>query len=70
MRPLLSVLACESGLLPKFQLDHSLELISYYMVFFMQVLLFVLAIAWVAILWALKRTRSYFLLCLHLWFNL
>jgi hypothetical protein len=36
----------------------------------MQAFLSVHAITWVAILWPLKRTRSYFLPCLHLWYVL
>jgi hypothetical protein len=60
VRPLLSILACGSGLLPKLHLDHNLELILYYVVSFMQALLSVLAVAWVTILWPLRRTRSYF----------
>jgi hypothetical protein len=36
----------------------------------MHALLSVHVVAWVAILWPLRRTRSYFLPCLHLWYIL
>ena len=67
IKPSLPILAFKSDLLPKLHLDHNLELISYYVVSFMHALLSLLALAWVTILWSLKRIRSYFLPYLHLW---
>jgi hypothetical protein len=40
---------------------------SCYVVFSMQALLSMYAIAWVAILWPLRWIKNYFLPCLHLW---
>ena len=67
MRHVLSILAYEIGLLPPLHLEHNLDFISCYVVSSMQVLLSVLAVAWIAILWPLRRKTSYFLPCLLLW---
>jgi hypothetical protein len=68
MRPPLSILASESGLLLfRTQLEHNSDFTSCHVVSSMQVLLSMHVVAWVTILWPLRRTRSYFLPCLHLW---
>jgi hypothetical protein len=61
VRHVLSILACEIGLLPPLHLEHNFEFTSCHVLYSMQALLSVLAVAWVAILWPLRKTMSCFL---------
>jgi hypothetical protein len=61
---------CEIGLLPPLHLEHNFDFISCHVFFSMQALLSVLAVAWVAILWPLRKTTSYFLPCWLPWYGL
>jgi hypothetical protein len=70
MRPPPSTLAFECSSLPPLHLDHNLDLISCYEVSSMQALLSMHVIAWITILWPLRKTRNYYLPCLHLWYVL
>jgi hypothetical protein len=70
VRPVLSILACEIGLLPQLHLEHNFDFTSYHVFFSMQALLSMLAVAWATILWPLRRTTSCFLPCWLPWCDL
>ena len=70
MKPILSILACEIGLLPLLHLKYNFNFTSCHVLFFVQALQSVLVVAWIAILWPLRKTTSCFLPCWLPWCNL